>query len=458
MNSKREKALIEENGELFNKMTAIVNSVEMEDRAMTEDERNNHQTYFDQIQANKAELKIINQHKTTQKEMATDVKPVNEVADEDLKSEDVMYELTADIFRNVMRGKDDPNKHRNIAEAQKRLFKGGHYKQFKNSVDAFNTLVDKDGAIFLPTTISDQIFEISRQYGVFPANSLDLPLSVAGGRVTFPNLTGELQFYAVAQGNEAKASRFLFAGIQIEDRKWMAYIPWTNDMGSMMGAQLVGIIVRKLAEARAGVIDDTVMNGNGQSAYHGKVGIITRASSASHPEVRLSTAAATHTTFASIDDADFINAKLDIAPGARAGLIWAFHPDWDIRFRNIRDAEGRPIYKTGGELSMENGQWFIGGRPVVFSEKVPNEDGTSEPYAILCNPQYVALGNVPGITAEQFNTGSIPDSESGTINLLSQDASCIRSKIFFDFELSNVTVTSGGNALGAFTVLRTAAS
>jgi HK97 family phage major capsid protein len=283
-----------------------------------------------------------------------------------------------------------------------------------------------------------------------------LPLRAGGGRQTFPNLLGNLKFYAVTQGNSAKASRFLFSGLTIEDKKWMTYVPWTYEMGQLMGQELVDIIIRKLGEARSQVIDDVVINGDGTALYHTKTGIVARAGVAAYPEVRMSTATATRTTFGAIKEDDFLAAQLNLAPSVRDGGVYMLHSDWKIRLKNLKDGEGRPLYLSGGAVSLINGEFFIHGAPVRFSEFVPNVDGGHKVYGLFVNPRYVALGSVPGVVAEAFNTGTIPDADNGEVNLLADDAQALRAKIFFDFELSQVTSKSGANDLGAFTVLRTA--
>lgn len=460
--TKRIKQLREENGDHLKKMKAIVNAAEKEARLMSEEEKTSYDDLSGKIEANKEEVERLEKQFSLEQELEgfNPGNTVIEVSNKQYESNTAMFDLTGDLFRTVMNkdlGADSRMKQ--AAEIQKKLMIGGHYKEFKNEADSFNTLVDRDGAVFLPTTIADQIFEISRNYGIFSGEgAMNVPLSVGGGERVYPNLLGELEFHAVAEGNDGAVSKFTFSGMKLQDRKWMTYVPWTNEAAGLMGERLVSLIVRKLGEAAAKSKDDTGLNGDGTSKYHNIKGIITRASDASHPEVRMSTAAATHTSFGAIDEKDFNQAQLDIAPSLRSGGFYILHTDWEVRLREIVDGENRPLYLTGGAISFREGRWFIWNRPVLFSDKAPNEDGVSKVYGVFYNPNYLAFGEVPAMSADRFDTGTLPAKEGGTINLLSQDKAAIRAKIFYDLELSQATVESSSTTLGAFTVLRTAAS
>lgn len=459
---KFEKQLREENKNLFEKMKAITALAETEKRNLTEEEDAKHIGFSNSIEENKKRIERHNKELALEAEFESkpaDVVTKVEVNNSKLETKEAMYDHTAQIFQALsMKGVDGSEKAKVIKDAQKNLFLGGHYKGFKNSVEAFNTLTDSKGGIFLPTTISDMVMDIEKQYGIFPSNSLSIPMRVGGGRQIVPNLLGEITFHAVNQGNEAKASRFTFSGIALEELKWMAFVPWTNEMGAAAGQKLVELILRKLGEASAKTKDNAVINGDGTSVYNNLVGLIDRSASADYAEVRLSTAATGNTSFATIDVNDFANAQLDIAPSLRSQGVYGLHTDWEVRLQQIVDAENRPYYLSGGPISVVNGQYRIWNKPVFFSEAVPNTDGVSKPYGFFFNPNYLAFGDVGAFSAEELTEATIQDENGNNINLGAQDMRALRIKQYFDYELSQLTVSSGGNNLGAFTVLETAAS
>lgn len=472
---KEEKKLREEIGSLVEQQEGIVATAKSEKRDLSDEEATEFDSLQEQVEAKK---KALNRHialrenkndieaNTISLHDGDDEKPAKDVSVNGHKasSERAMNHYVTKIFRAMCAtGVERGNSMEMVKEAQKQLFLGGHYDNLFNgldakaSVDGFNTLLDKDGGIFLPTTISEMIMEIEREYGAFPSNSLRVPLSVGGGRQVIPNVLGKIKFYATGQGQSSKASRFTFKGLTLEEMKWMGWIPWTNEMDSAAADRLVPIILRKIAEGSAETKDNAVINADGKSEFHNLVGLIDRSSSADYSEVRLSTAATGHDAFDKIDEGDFSKARLDLAPSLRSRGIFVLHTDWQVHLTQITDGEDRPLYLSGGPISFSNGQWSIYGHRVVFTEAMVNEDGASKPFGIFYNPDYLAFGDVGAFSTEQFDQATITaDDDGNDIKLADQDMKALRIKLFFDYELSELTVESGGAKLGAFTVLQTA--
>lgn len=380
----------------------------------------------------------------------------------DKQKEKNLYQLTANIFTTLADKRlSEDRKIDTINDIQKQLYQGGHYDGHKAEVDGFNTLVDSDGGIYLPTTISDRIFEISDEFGAFSRHGLRFPMSIADGSKKVPNLLGDLKFYAVNEGSEAKASSFTFSGIELKVLKWMTYIPWTAEMDELQGRRLVEIILRKLGKAVARLRDNVIVNADGTSDYHNLKGLITRSADASFKEVRESTAASGHDAFGKIDPDDFLISTLDIAKSLRDKMRFALDPDWRVYLKQMKDENGIPYYKNGSSvISIMNGEYFIHDVPVDFTEAIPSTDGAGKVYGVGYVPEYYAFADNGQFVIEQFNTGSIPneDGKKDAINLLSQDMKAARAKTFFDFELSQVTKDDNGTEKGAFTVLKTASA
>lgn len=474
---KEEKKLREEIGSLVSQQESIVNTAKQEKRDFTDEEV----TQFNDLQAQiDAKKKALNMHlqfkankadtdstielieKQDEGEQAGVLPKLSPAQEEKLAMHNLMAK-TGQIF-SLLASKNigDESRLAQIGQIQKDMILAGHYgeerrKALQASADGFNTLTDKDGGIFLPTTISERIIDIAEENGVFSRHGLRMPLGPGDGRVKLPNLVGELTFYAVNETQEAKASSMTFSALTLESLKWMTYIPWSNEMDAARGAMLAQIVIRKLGEALARMRDNAIVNGNGTSEYHNKKGFITRSASADHPEVRLSTAANGNNAFAKVTPDDFLTATLDVAKSIRERGRFALDPDWRVFLKQMVDGEKRPHYLSGGPVQVINGEYFVHGYPVDFTEAIPDEDGASKTYGVFYVPEFFAFADNGQFVIEQFNTGSIPNAD-GTkeINLLSQDMKAARVKTFFDFELSQLTKTYGGTKLGAFTVLRTA--
>ena len=451
-------------------MEAIVALAENESRDLSEDEEKEYGDLEKQAKAKKKELDRLASLKKIREELNKGAKPAEQVLNPEkteepeitaggnkAESNEARDEFTANIYRAVLAPKlDAVSRQKMLEDSVVKLAEGGHYKgfKFKNAVDAFSTLTDDKGGIFLPTTISNEIMSIALEYGVFPAQSMRMPLQV-GSSVKIPNYTGSFTFYAVNEGSEVASSTTSFKGIQLKDNKWMCIVPWTNELDAAAASKLVPIINLKLGEGWAGTIDQAVINGDGTSTYWNKVGFISRAASATYPEVITATAATGHNTYAEIDDVDLTNGSLSVAPGIRQRGVYVFHPDWDVRLAQIKDLNGVPIYRSGGLIAKNGNQWFINGRPVYFTEKMPNTDGASKNYGLFYVPSYLAFGEAGAFMAEQLTEASILASDGATrIYLGSQDMRALRVKGFFDFEFSPLV----SDSLGAFAVLETAST
>jgi len=463
------KNLREEIGSLYDEMKGI--STEAKENGWTEESREKHENLYAEIQQKQLDAQVLERESEvegiqngTKKaiEGAIDQPAVGESPSKNAKAnEEDLLRLTGSIFSTLASKKTPDAKIKAIGDVQKELATNGHYGEQYRNLDAFSTLTDKDGGIFLPESINDKIFDIADQNGVFSQHGMKLPLGPGDGRVKLPNLLGQLTFYAVNEGAEARASKLTFSAVTLEGNKYMTYVPWTSEMGEVAGARLARILITKLGEALARMRDEAVVLADGTSDYHNRKGFVTRSASSSYPEVRLSTAASGNATFATVDPDDFLNATLDVAKGIREKGRFALDPDWKVYLRQMKDANSIPYFSNGsGVISIINGQFFIYGYPVDFTEAIPSTDGASKTYGVFYVPEYYAFGDNGGFSMEEFNTGQIPDEDgtSNAINLLSQDMKAARVKTFFDFTFSSLTKTYDGTAYGFATVLRTAAS
>lgn len=466
------KGLREEQGSLYDQMKGITDKAKEEKRALSEEEAKSHEELYAEIQQKQVDIAVLERENGAEeiKNSAT-ATAVNGAIDQEAKGgspslnakaqEKELLNLTGRIFSTLASKQTPDTKISNIGEIQKELATKGHYGEQYRNLDAFSTLTDKDGGIFLPESVNDMIFDIADQHGVFSQNGLKLPLGPGDGRVKLPNLLGQLTFYAVNEGAEAKASKLTFSAVVLEGNKYMTYIPWTSEMGEVAGTMLARILIKKLGEALARMRDDAVVLADGTSTYHNRKGFVTRSASSDYPEVRLSTALTGHASFATIDPDDFLSATLDVAKSIREQGRFALDPDWRVYLKQMKDANDIPYYRgSEGVISVQGDQYYIHGYPVDFTESVPSTDGASKTYGVFYVPEHYAFGDNGSFTMEEFSTGQIPDEDGNAdaINLLSQDMKAARVKTFFDFTFSSLTKTYDGTAYGFATVLRTAAS
>lgn len=452
---KTEKQLRELMASASDKAKAITDLATSENRDLTVDEVTAHQAAFAEFNAAHDQLRTLIASGGMARGLSGSVPSLAAPSPkaQEKAAADVLSENVAKIFATIAsKDLDAGEKKARIGDAQRALRDAGHYRAAAGGTD-FNTLIDTDGGVFLPEAISDQVFDIARQYGVFARYSQRFP--TGGGRIKIPNVLGELAFQAVNQRSEILVDSLTFQALNLDDLKWALFVPWTNEMDYVRGAQIVGIVIQKLGQAFAKLFDNIGINGNGTSTYHNIKGLVTLAADTTCAYVAKVDATSGRTSFAAIDGDDWLNAQLDIAPGARTGMRYVAHPDRKINLINKLTAAtaANPVKW----ITMVGDQMFIHGVPIDFTEAFPNTDGTAKPYAALVNFGHVAIADRGSFTAELFETGSIKTTAGDTLNLLSQDMKALRVKAFADLGFSPVTVTDEANVtLGSFAVLYTA--
>lgn len=450
--TKNERQLREQMGAALDEMKALTAKAEAENRQLTDAELQSHLDAYDKAQALSKQIEVLTNERSIEASAKSGVpamaEPTQKMTEKQNDQELRMY--TAKILTvAASKSMDYSTKMKHITEAQEKLAAAGHYRA---AADGYNTLVDTDGGIFLPTTVSDEVFDLARQYGVFTRYANRFP--TGGGRLKIPNIMGDLTFSAVNETSDILVDEFQFKGLELDDLKWGLFLPWSNEIEGLRGAQLVSIFISKLAEAYAKLVDNVAINGNGTSTFHNIKGLIAMGGNAQYPWVRKSAAASSNNTFAKVTAADWNNARKDVAPSLISTGFYVAHPHRQIELLNeLTKGDGANPIKW---VTFVGDQMFVHGRPIYFTESFPNTDGSNVPYAAYVDGRYVAVADAGGFVTELFSEATIKTKSGGTINLASQDMKALRVKAFMDMEFGNATVTDGGVQRGAFTVLYTA--
>lgn len=344
-------------------------------------------------------------------------------------SNEAAHELTERLLRGVV-----SNNEAQIKDAQRKLYQGGHYKgrnfdKMARSNDGFNTLIDDEGGIFLPTTVANQIFEKEFEYGVVSGNAVQLP--IPEGRVKVPNLTGELDFFALVEGNEMKSRKVNFGGIELDPLMWGLITPWTLKMEAEAGGRLMPVLQRKIASASAKIKDDVFINGDGTSTFHNIKGLSQKADDG---DITLKTAN-NGTSFSGIAADDYLMLQKEVFPAARPGGVYVAHPDRKFDILRLKDNNSRYYYLNPSERNMENATDVLWGKPVLYTEKAWNTDGSNKKAIGFFNPEYLAYGVGAGLTTDRLTEATIQDtSGNGDIKLGSQYSAALRVVEEFDLE------------------------
>lgn len=339
-----------------------------------------------------------------------------------------------------------------IRAAQSALDEGGHYKDIEKR-DGYSTFKDSKGGIFLPTTISNEIFDMEQMYGVIPKYATNFGIN--GERKKIPSIIGRPTFSAVNERSAISGSGTTFGGILLNPHKWGCIVDWTNEIGASAGSKILPILMKKVAEGGAFLKDNAAFNGDGTSTYHNLKGFINLAADTAVNYVRKTIADTGDATFATLDADDFLAVKYDVSPSVRNRGIYVMHPDMEQHLLNLQDTQGQYVYGGPNSPASIPTLW---GRPLVFSEAFPITDGANVPAAAYFDPNYFAYGTGAQMSVTRLTEAVITDEDGNSVNLATQDAQALRFLEHFDYQMSDLTTTTAGTAKGAFAVLYTAAS
>jgi HK97 family phage major capsid protein len=450
--TEKERQLREKMGALVAEAKAFLTVADNEKREPTTEELNAHSAKMDEFMAVSAQIKAIESQRSAEEFTAAPITAsvmVPQIGNRQASDKEMVLQAksaTAKILATISDKKLSYDKKlENLAQIGKDLEAKGHYQAAANG---FNTVVDEDGGVFLPTLVTDQIMDVANVSGVFARLGLRFP--TGGARIKIPNILGRFTFQAVTETGEILIDRIAFKGMELDNLKWALFVPWSNELEGVRGAQLVDVFIRKLGQAFGDLADDVVINADGTSAYHNIKGFVNRSADAACTWVRKSSAKSTRDAFAKIQQDDWNAAKMDIAASLRSGSIYVAHPDREIELENALFAAtaANPVKW----VTKVGDQMFINNIPIYFTDRFPNTDGADKPYAALVNAEYIAIADGASFVTDLFDQASIKDKDGTTINLASSDMKALRVKTFMDVEFS--PITDGGK--GAFTVLYTA--
>jgi HK97 family phage major capsid protein len=449
----KERKLREKMGALVAEAKAILDAAEKENRQPTADEYAAHSAKLDEFANIQAEVKALSSQREaedfTAQPLAGAMGPV--FGGPQLSEKEKLAQAkhaTAKILATISDKKINFDKKLEVlGQIGEDLKAKGHYQ---GAANGFNTTIDEDGGVFLPTLVTDMILDVANVSGVFTSRGLRFP--TGGARIKIPNILGRFTFQAVTETGEILVDRIAFKGMELDNLKWALFVPWSNELEGVRGAQLVDVFIRKLGQAYGDLADSVIINADGTSTYHNIKGLTNRALDSACTWVRKSAAKATRTTFAALQQDDWNAAKMDLAASLRSGAFYVAHPDREIELENALYAAtaNNPVKW----VTKVGDQMFINNLPIFFTDRFPNTDGADKAYAALVNADYIAIADGGSFVTDLFDQASIKDKDGTTINLASSDMKALRVKTFMDVEFS--PITDGGK--GAFTVLFTAGS
>jgi len=174
--------------------------------------------------------------------------------------------------------------------------------------------VGKLGGFLVPTEFESAIIDLREEYGVVRKYAKVKPM----GRdvVVVPRRVSGVVAYAVAEGGQIPASEKQWDQVQLIARKWAALVKVSSELAEDAVIDLAEDLAQEIAYAFAHKEDDAAFNGDGTSAYHGIVGLLTKLVDGNHGGSCYTAASAD--VFSEITAEDLAN-TMALLPG----YVWA---------------------------------------------------------------------------------------------------------------------------------------
>lgn len=233
------------------------------------------------------------------------------------------------------------------------------------------------GGVFVPDELSAAIIRLREQFGVFRQYARMWPMS--SDTLTIPRSITDLTVYAVTQNSDTTASQATWDAVQLVAKEWACLTRLPRDLAEDAIVDLAMLLAQSMGYAFAKKEDEVGFTGDGTSAFHGCVGIVTKLTDGNH-NAGVVTAATGNTSFETLSLTDFHNVCAKLPQYARANAKWC------ISSAGFCASMERLMYAAGGNtvstIGGGTGPSFLG-YPVVISQ-VLNSTLGSDPGGVAC--------------------------------------------------------------------------
>ncbi len=332
-----------------------------------------------------------------------------------------------------------------VEDAQAKLKEGGHYRDF-------NTMVDTQGGIFVPTSVSREIVELEKKTGFIAAHAKSFG-NIMNGSLKLPSVLGKIEMYGVSEGAEIAGTTATIGGIELKANKWGGITFWTKEIGDEAGAVLIPMLQRQIAESNAYKKDFVFLRGDGTSTYNNIKGLETMAAAGTFNYVRTFSPTADEDTYSELTAATFLEGINDLAPGARKGGYYVFHPNMELYVRLLQSTSGNYAYATPRDASKDAPTLF--GYPVFYTEAATFDPGADKVFGYFVNPDYISYADGRSVTIDMLDQATVKDASGNSVNLALTNSKGLRFTTMWDIKPSNAVVSDAGTTKGAFVVLKT---
>ena len=257
--------------------------------------------------------------------------------------------------------------------------------------------INTKGGFTIPDEMEQTIIDLKASYGVLRQEAKVWPMS--SDTKLIPRRTGGVTVYAIGETDAITASDMSLDQVQLTARKWGALTYMSSDLAEDTLIDMTDTLFQEMAYAIAKKEDESGVDGDGTSTYHGMVGFRTKMIDGSHDASTVD-AAGGNPTFLLLDDADLTGLIAALPDYAHANAKWYISRyGWGACMQRLLRAGGGNTINT---LSAEGKQVFqYAGYPVVIMNAMPTTVTTLNDLVMIAFGDMnaaVSVGDRRGIT------------------------------------------------------------
>jgi len=370
------QALQEKLGGIVDKMRAMLDLADNENRDMTVDEIKVYDGFDAEIEAIKAQIKRVEKIEAIEAPLPRQTKPAS-------IGKPVIHTAYRHAPLKAFKGE---NASKNAYDAGRWLqatllghgpsvqYCADHNLPIRSAMDIQNAHsegVNTKGGFLVPDEMDRTIIDLREEYGVARQECRISPM--ASDTKTQSRRTGGLTAYFIGEGNIITESDKSWDQIKLVAKKLAALTRMSSELNEDAVISLGDDFAREMAYAFAEKEDDCLFNGDGTSTYGGIYGVRPKIIDGTHTAGAVDVSTATHNLFSEIDAADLLG-MMAVLPryAERNAKFYCSKLAYTQVFQRLTSALGG---NTISDVEAGTGLNYLG-HPVVISQSMPGGAAT----------------------------------------------------------------------------------
>lgn len=365
-----------------------------EERSLTAEELAEISTHNDNIEKHLADAEVLERSAELEAKMASHVPPVAAPDQPEARhvAKPERQPITMPLHRNLVSFKTD--QFGSVHSANEAAYRSGRFlaaalygheesREWCRQ-NGMQVVIQKEGraaginvnakaGYLVPDEMETAIINVIDQFGV--ARQICRVHTMGSDTLVVPIRDSGLTAYAVGENSTITDSDKTWSNAELVARKWATLSKYSSEIAEDAIISMADDLTMEIGSAFAGSEDDSMLNGDGTSTYHGIVGIHTSIEADTWTGSKLD-AASGHDTLAEVDADDLALCYGKMLDKYRAGSAWLCNPFTKAAvFDSIMAAAGG---NQNAQLAAGQPATYMG-YPIITSEKMyaPATAGTA---------------------------------------------------------------------------------